>query len=147
MKNAQDLDIVRNRSDAQNAKNKGLVLQANQEAKTIENISREIRKQIPEVPPRIGQSKTSVPQPGQVLSDVSPNKPSLMGSGFPIVFITEMFQGSWRIFTFSGFSYTFGFCILVTIMTNAAFAYLISGFTKITFHGCYPSVCFLHFVV
>ncbi|XP_040217710.1 centrosomal protein of 55 kDa isoform X2 [Rana temporaria] len=65
VKNGQDLDIVRNRSDALNAKNKGLVLQANQEAKTIENISREIRKQIPEVPPRIGQSKTSVPQPGQ----------------------------------------------------------------------------------
>ncbi|XP_073452130.1 centrosomal protein of 55 kDa [Aquarana catesbeiana] len=65
VKNGQDLDIIRNRSDALNAKNKELVLEANQEAKTIENVSREIRKQIPEVPPRIVQCKTSVPQTGQ----------------------------------------------------------------------------------
>ncbi|XP_077311323.1 centrosomal protein of 55 kDa isoform X2 [Lithobates pipiens] len=65
VKNGHDLDIIQNRSDALNAKNKELVLEANQEAKTIENVSREIRKQMPEVPPRIVQSKTSVPQTGQ----------------------------------------------------------------------------------
>ncbi|XP_018414180.1 PREDICTED: centrosomal protein of 55 kDa [Nanorana parkeri] len=68
VKNSQDMsrqdEIARNRTDALNARNRGLVLAAG-EARRIENISSEIRKQIPEVPPRIVQSKTSTPQTRQ----------------------------------------------------------------------------------
>ncbi|XP_072280972.1 centrosomal protein of 55 kDa [Pyxicephalus adspersus] len=67
VKTSQEGEAIQSRNDALNAKNKGLVQAADAEARKIANLSSELRKQIPEVPPRIVQAKTREPQNGQAL--------------------------------------------------------------------------------
>ncbi|KAM5140898.1 centrosomal protein of 55 kDa isoform 2-T3 [Mantella aurantiaca] len=65
VKTGQDLEIIQTRNDAMNAKNNGLLRDTREEARRIENISSELRKKIPDIPPRIVQPKSRGLQTGQ----------------------------------------------------------------------------------
>ncbi|XP_068111654.1 centrosomal protein of 55 kDa [Hyperolius riggenbachi] len=75
VKSGQDLsrqaEIIQHRNEALNQKNKGQLLAVDKEARKMENVSKEIRKQMPEVPPRKVTFQSSVPQAVQDTSKES----------------------------------------------------------------------------